>query len=83
MAQVINTKPKRKRIDFNKPPLTNVKNIEYAAGYRFEDHEVSGAAEFDAIQNDRDSALAELEAFDAGRDSVPTVDAKLIADAQN
>ena len=52
----------------NKPSLEEDKNIEYCAGYGFEDHEVSGAAEFDAIQNERESALAELEAFDAAQD---------------
>ena len=49
----------------SKPPLKDDKNIEYAAGYRFEDHKVSRAAEFDAIQNERDSALTELEDFDS------------------
>ena len=76
------TKKKENRY-VNKPPLTDAKNIEYAAGYGFEDHEVSGAAEFDAIQKERDSDLAELEAFDAAGDSVATADAEPIADAQN
>ncbi len=59
----------------NKPPLIDGKNIEYCAGYGFEDYEVSGAAAFDAIQAERDSDLAELESFDNEQDSVATADA--------
>ena len=78
------TKHQTKKLEnryVNKPPLKDDLNIEYSAGYGFEDHKVSGAAEFDAIQNRRDVALAELEADDVARDSVPTADAEPIADA--
>ena len=58
----------------NKPPLKDGENIEYCAGYGFEEYEVSGAAAFDAIQAERDSDLAELESFDNEIDSVATAD---------